>query len=51
MTLKGIGAARAEAIITYREEHGAFSRIEDIMNVEGIKEKAFAKIRDDIVAE
>ncbi|MGI6056645.1 MAG: helix-hairpin-helix domain-containing protein [Bilifractor sp.] len=48
MTLKGIGAARAEAIITYREEHGAFSRIEDIMNVEGIKEKAFAKIRDDI---
>ena len=50
MTLKGIGAARAEAIITYREEHGAFSRIEDIMNVEGIKEKAFAKIRDDIVA-
>lgn len=49
MTLHGIGAARADAILAYREQHGAFSRIEDIMNVEGIKEKAFAKIRDDIV--
>lgn len=49
MTLHGIGAARADAILAYREEHGTFSRIEDIMNVEGIKEKAFAKIRDDIV--
>ena len=49
MTLHGIGAARADAILAYREKHGIFSRIEDIMNVEGIKEKAFAKIRDDIV--
>lgn len=49
MTLHGIGAARADAILAYREKHGSFSRIEDIMNVEGIKEKAFAKIRDDIV--
>ena len=49
MTLHGIGVARADAILAYREEHGTFSRIEDIMNVEGIKEKAFAKIRDDIV--
>ena len=49
ITLHGIGVARADAILAYREEHGTFSRIEDIMNVEGIKEKAFAKIRDDIV--
>ncbi|MGN0362021.1 MAG: helix-hairpin-helix domain-containing protein [Bilifractor sp.] len=48
MTLTGIGEARANAIIAYREEHGAFSRIEDIMQIDGIKEKAFAKIRDSI---
>ncbi|MCC6094539.1 MAG: helix-hairpin-helix domain-containing protein [Eubacterium sp.] len=48
MTLTGIGETRANAIIAYREEHGAFSRIEDIMQIEGIKEKSFAKIRDSI---
>ncbi len=49
MTLNGIGAARADAIITYREEHGAFSAVEDIMQVSGIKDAAFAKIKDHIV--
>lgn len=46
MTLPGIGKARAAAIIAYREENGAFSSIEAIQNVEGIKEKAFNKIKD-----
>lgn len=48
MTLSGIGKARAEAIISYREEHGRFSSIEDIMLVPGIKEAAFSKIKDKI---
>ena len=48
-TLTGIGATRAQAIIAYREENGPFVAIEDIMNVQGIKEGTFAKIKDEIV--
>lgn len=47
-TLNGIGTARAQAIIAWRTEHGAFARIEDVMQVSGIKEGAFAKIKDKI---
>lgn len=49
ITLTGIGAPRAQAIIAYREENGPFAAIEDIMNVQGIKEGTFAKIKDEIV--
>lgn len=49
MTLSGIGAARADAILKYREEHGAFSSTEEIMNVQGIKEGTYSKIKDEIV--
>lgn len=49
ITLTGIGATRAQAIIAYREENGSFAAIEDIMNVQGIKEGTFAKIKDEIV--
>lgn len=45
-TLAGIGPSKAQAIIVYREENGPFSSIEDIMNVQGIKEGTFAKIKD-----
>ena len=48
MTLKGIGPARADDIITYRTDHGAFQSIEEIMDVPGIKNNAFEKIKDDI---
>ena len=48
MTLTGIGEARAEDILRYRQEHGAFRSIEEIMNVSGIKDAAFQKIKDDI---
>ena len=48
MTLTGIGESRAADIIRYRQEHGPFERIEDIMNVSGIKEGAFQKIKDSI---
>jgi len=45
-TLSGIGKSRAESIIAYREEYGAFQTIEDIMKVPGIKEAAYKKIKD-----
>ncbi len=47
-TLNGIGEAKAAAIIAYREEHGAFQSIEEIMEVSGIAEGTFAKIQEDI---
>lgn len=46
--IPGIGATRAAAIAAYRQEHGAFARIEDIMNVSGIKEGTYVKIKDSI---
>ena len=48
MTLTGIGASRADAILAYRREAGPFQKIEDIMKVSGIKEAAFQKIKEDI---
>ena len=46
--LSGIGEAKAAAVIAYREEHGAFGDISEIMNVSGIGEKIFEKIRGQI---
>ena len=48
-TLPGIGDTRAADIIAYRQEHGNFSTIEDIMQVSGIKEGSFQKIKEMIV--
>ena len=48
MTLPGVGESKALKIITYREENGGFNAIEDIMNITGIKEKMFDKIKDHI---
>lgn len=45
-TLPGIGEARAESIIQYRKEYGVFHTEEDLMLVEGIKEKAYLKLKD-----
>lgn len=47
-TLSGIGDAKAQSIIRYREENGEFQTIEEVMNVEGIKEGVFNKIKDKI---
>lgn len=46
MTVPGIGESKADAIISYREEHGNFSKVEDLMNISGIKEGVFQKIKD-----
>jgi competence protein ComEA len=48
MTLSGIGEAKAQSILSYREKNGSFSSIEDIMKIDGIKEGVFSKIEDSI---
>lgn len=47
--LPGIGDATAEKIIAYREENGGFDTIEEIMEVSGIAEGRFEKIKDLII--
>ncbi len=48
MTLKGIGEAKASAIITYRNEVGYFQDIRDLLKVKGISESVFNEIKDQI---
>ena len=48
MTLSGIGESKAKEIIRYREAKGGFQKPEDLMNIPGIKEGVFNKIRDQI---
>lgn len=48
MTLPGIGEAKAEAILTYRQAEGRFESPEELMNVPGIKAGIYAKIKDRI---
>lgn len=49
MTLNGIGETRAKAILEYREQNGPFTKEEDIMQVQGIKEGIYSKIQNQIV--
>ena len=46
MTLPGIGEARALAIIAYRKENGPFTSVEELKEVEGIKDGVFSKMKD-----
>lgn len=50
MKLSGIGQARANSIVAYREKNGKFKSIEELMNVPGIKEGLFHQISHMIVA-
>ena len=44
-TIRGIGPVKAEAILEYRRKAGAFTTIEELLNVKGIGEKTFEKIK------
>jgi competence protein ComEA len=48
MTLTGIGESKALAIIKYREENNGFKDISEIMNVSGIGEALYNKVKDNI---
>lgn len=46
--IPGVGKARAAAILTYRNEHGAFRNIEELMQVPGIKSALFNRMKESI---
>lgn len=48
-TLPGIGASVAKKIIEHRTKTGKFTKVEDILNIKGIGEKKFQKMKDRLV--
>ncbi len=50
MQLPRVGPKTAERIIAFRKEHGGFQRPEELMNVKGIGEKGFARIKPFLAA-
>lgn len=49
-SVKGIGPALAERIIAYRNENGKFKTAQDIMNVKGIGQSKYERIKDQLIA-
>lgn len=46
--IKGIGPARAAAIIQYRDKHGPFASVDDLVKVPGIGDKSIVQLRDQL---
>ncbi|MFY8272837.1 ComEA family DNA-binding protein [Pseudoalteromonas sp. SSDWG2] len=46
--LPGIGAAKAKAIVQYRDQNGPFTSVEQLVNVAGVGDKLLAKIKDKV---
>jgi competence protein ComEA len=46
--LPGIGARTAALIVEYRQKNGLFKKVEELMNVRGVGEKNFLKLKDQI---
>lgn len=47
-TVTGIGDKKADLILAYRQQHGQFSRVEDLKNITGFGDKTIAKIKDQL---
>ena len=47
--ITGIGSRKAESILKYREEHGPFQKIEDLLEIDGIGVKSLERIKDQII--
>ncbi|MES9781497.1 helix-hairpin-helix domain-containing protein [Bacillus thuringiensis] len=47
--ITGIGSRKAGSILKYREEHGPFQKIEDLLEIDGIGAKSLEKIKDQII--
>lgn len=50
-TLPGIGPTKAKAIVAYRDEHGPFTAVEELLAVKGIGEKTLEGLKDAVTIE
>ena len=47
-SVKGLGPAKAKAIIDYREKHGPFKSLDELANVKGLGKASVAKFQSDL---